>query len=124
MGTIHRQSGEGGRLDWEGIPVEAYDGDGATEATKRVLIGGRDGARNFSIRYFEIPPGGKSSLDQHAHDHGIYVLKGRGRVLMGSELTEVTPGDIIYIPPQEHHQFTNNGAEPLGMLCVVAPPRD
>ncbi len=119
MGVIHRQCGENGSLDWEGLPVESYDGDGATAGAKRVLIGQRDGARNFSIRYFEIPPGSASSLDRHAHDHGIYVLKGRARVLMGSELTEVGPGDTIYIPPNEHHQITNSGPEPFGMLCVV-----
>ena len=123
MGTIHRQSGQGDRLDWEGIPVESYGGDSGADGIKRVLIGQRDGAHNFCIRYFEIPPGSASSLDKHAHDHGIYVLKGRARVLIGSELTEVTPGDVIYISPGEHHQFTNPGPEPFGMLCV-APPKD
>ena len=123
MGVIHRHSGESGRLDWEGIPIDSYDGDGEADVIRRVLIGSRDGARNFSIRYFEIPAGGASSLDHHDHDHGIYVLKGRARVLIGSELAEVGPGDVIYIPPREHHQFTNAGSEPFGMLCVV-PPKD
>lgn len=123
MGILHRFTGRGESYDWEGVSAEQYEDRGVVLGTKRVLIGRRDGAVSFSLRYFEIPPRGKSSLDRHAHDHGVYILKGKARVLMGSEVVEVGAGDVLYIPPDESHQFENIGDGPLGFLCAV-PPRD
>ncbi len=74
--------------------------------------------QNFSIRYFEIPPRGQSSFEHHLHDHGVIILKGRARVLLGWEVYKVGPGDAIYIPQNEQHQLKNIADEPLGFLCV------
>ena len=74
--------------------------------------------QNFSIRYFEIPPRGQSSFEHHLHDHGVIILKGRARVLLGWEVYKVGPGDAIYIPQNEQHQLENIADEPLGFLCV------
>ncbi len=38
---------------------------------------------------------------------------------MGDEEVEVGPGDVVYIPGNERHQFRAVGDEPLGFLCVV-----
>ena len=103
--------------------AEPYEGEGAAGGTRCVLIGPREGAANFSLRYFEIAAGGHSSLDRHAHDHGVFILHGRARVKMGDEVVEAGEGDAIYIPPNEEHQLTNIGTGPLGFLCAV-PPRD
>lgn len=123
MGVLRRHIGKDGHDEWEGVPVEPYEDRGVVLGTKRVLIGRRDGAASYSLRYFEIPPRGKSSLDRHAHDHGVFILKGRARVLMGKEKVEAGAGDVLYIPPDEQHQFENIGDGPLGFLCAV-PPRD
>jgi quercetin dioxygenase-like cupin family protein len=123
MGVLHRYMGKDGNYEWEGVPVEKYEDGGAVGGTKRVLIGSPDGAANFALRYFEIAPGGRSSLDRHGHDHGVFILRGKARVRMGWEVVEVGVGDVLYVPPDEQHQFENIGDEPLGFLCAV-PPRD
>ena len=120
MGVVHRQIGKDGHFAWEGVEPEPYQGGGASEGSCReVLIGPREGARHFAIRYFEIPPRGQSSFEHHLHDQGVVILKGRARVLLGWEMHEVGPGDAVYIPQDEQHQFENIGDEPLGFLCVV-----
>jgi quercetin dioxygenase-like cupin family protein len=121
MGTIHRRLP--GAFRWHGVRVVGYADPAIAGVTKQVLIGPEDGARRFALRYFEIAPGARSALDRHAHDHGVYVLTGRGRVLLGTETHEIGPGDVVYVEPGEVHQFENLGSEPLGFLCVV-PPRD
>ena len=123
MGTHHRCVSRQEAYRWEGVAAETYEGEGAAGATRHVLIGPRDGAANFSLRYFEIAPGGHSSPDCHAHDHGVFILHGRARVKLGSEIVEASEGDVLYIPPNEEHQLENTGSSPLGFLCVV-PPRD
>lgn len=120
MGTVHKQIGKDGNFEWEGIAIESYQGGGASEGSCRhVIIGPTDGAHNFAMRYFEIPPGGQSSFEHHLHDQGIMIMKGRARVLLGWEIHEIGPGDVIYIPQHEQHQFESISDEPLGFLCVI-----
>jgi quercetin dioxygenase-like cupin family protein len=120
MGVIHHYKGH---FDWEGVSLERYPSDEIQGASVRWLIGPAEKAPNFALRYFEIECGGQSSLDQHAHDHGVVILRGRGQVLLGEEQFKVTCGDVVYIPPFEVHQFKSTGDEPLGFLCII-PPRE
>lgn len=121
MAVVRRFTGQNGNLDWDNAPVYNYEG-ATLGASRRTLIGPEDGARYYDLRYFEIQPGGWSSFDEHAHDHGVYVLRGQGSVLLGEDMVEIGPGDVIYIPPFEKHWFHASGEEPLGFLCV-APPK-
>lgn len=120
MGVIHRaRGGSGSAPDWPAIPVRVYEGQQAHGATKRVLIGQRDGAENFAMRYFEVPAGQSSVHESHAHDHGVIITRGSARVLLGDETHTVSVGDVVYIPPDEVHRFDSLGPDPLGFLCVV-----
>ena len=117
--TVHRYAGA---FNWEGItPSEYPPGKDMRGVSVRWLIGPAEDAPNFALRYFEVAPGGWTSLDQHAHDHGVFILRGRGRVLLGEEELEVSCGDVVYISPHEVHQLYNNGEEPFGFLCVIPP---
>jgi quercetin dioxygenase-like cupin family protein len=124
MGVVHKYRGKDGAFAWDGVPVQPYAKGGAVGGSVRVVIGPQDGAHNFAVRYFEIEPGGQSSFDRHEHDHGVYILRGRARVLLGWEVYEVAPGDVVYIAPNEPHQFESIGDEPLGFLCVVPPKKE
>lgn len=126
MSIIHRAAaGENGELRWQNVPLRAYgpDNSGADRATRQILIGPEEDAPNFHLRYFAVQPGGHTSLDQHAHDHGVYVLHGRARLRLGDEQHELGPGDVVYISGNEVHQFFTLGAEPFGFLCVVPAKR-
>ncbi|HXF83485.1 MAG TPA: cupin domain-containing protein, partial [bacterium] len=78
----------------------------------------------FQLRYFEIAPGGFSSLETHDHAHTIVVLRGCGRVVAGRSVFAVRPFDLVVIPPATPHQFINAGGEPFGFLCPVDADRD
>ncbi|PJF35668.1 MAG: hypothetical protein CUN49_09425 [Candidatus Thermofonsia Clade 1 bacterium] len=118
MGVIHKRKGESPFWQWEGVSIERYGAEGAS-ATKQVLIGEADGAPNFALRYFTIPVGQSSNLDEHAHDHGVLIMHGKARVLLGERYEEVSAGDVVYVPGWERHQFQNVGDEPLTFLCIV-----
>ncbi|MCF7928999.1 MAG: cupin domain-containing protein [Spirochaetales bacterium] len=79
------------------------------------------GAQNFELRYIEIPPGGKSSFGQHPHEHEIFVIKGKGLWKGENEETkELLPGNAIFVPGNEVHQWLNaSDTEPYGFICVV-----
>jgi quercetin dioxygenase-like cupin family protein len=121
MGVVHRFSGAAAQFRWEGVALEAYEHSSPRAVTKQVLIGPKEGAAHFAMRYFEVAPGRTSALDAHRHDHGVLVLKGRGLVRLGDRQHEIGGGDVIYIEPDEVHQFEAIGEEPLGFLCVIPP---
>ncbi len=51
-----------------------------------------------------------------------YILSGRGRVEIGDlEPQEVSPGDVVLIPPGCRQRIANPGAEDLLFLCVCSP---
>jgi quercetin dioxygenase-like cupin family protein len=119
MGAIHKCTAGSGPLRWADVAVEEYPRAGVT---KQVLIGPAEGAQSFALRYFEVAPGAVSALDEHAHDHGVAIVRGRGTVLLGEHEHAIAIGDVIYVAPGERHQFRAAAAEALGFLCIV-PPR-
>ena len=123
MGIIHKFQGEGKDFNWERVAAKKYDSQDVRGASVRWLIGPNEQAPYFAMRYFEIEPGGWTVLDRHPHDHGVIILRGKGKALLGEKETEISFGDVIYIPPNEFHQFKNIGDEPFGFICVI-PNKD
>ena len=78
----------------------------------------------FDIRYFECEKDGFSALEKHDHVHVVIVLRGKGVIIVGKEIHEVCPYDLIVIPAWAEHQLINTGEEPFGFLCTVNIQRD
>lgn len=116
---------EQGELRWQDVALRAYgpENSGADKATRQVLIGHDEHSPHFHMRYFAVQPGGHTSLDQHAHDHGVYVLHGRACLHLGEDEHELAAGDVVYISGNDIHQFFTQGDEPFGFLCVVPAQR-
>ena len=79
---------------------------------------------SFEVRYFEIAPGGFSSLEKHAHVHVVFAARGHGRALIGDEVVELDPLDLVQTPPFAPHRWVNAGDEPFGFICTVERERD
>ena len=111
---------------WPRIPVRRYKdgGTGFRGVTRRLLVGEGDPGLAGELRFFEIAPGGFSSLERHAHAHAVVVLTGRGHVRLGEELTPIAPFDLVYVAPHTPHRFLADAGEPLAFLCLVDRERD
>lgn len=79
---------------------------------------------NMHTRYFEVQSGGYSSLEMHRHPHSVVVIRGSGSVILGDEIHQLKPYDILYVAPNTIHQFHADNNEPLGFICVVDRYRD
>jgi mannose-6-phosphate isomerase-like protein (cupin superfamily) len=110
---------------WQGVEEHAYkDSDGTfLDVTRRVLCRDHDG-QGVEVRYFEVGPGGHTTLEKHEHTHIVIPLRGRGHALVHDRVVPITMHDVIYVPSWSWHQFRADADDYLGMLCTVPIDRD
>ncbi len=110
---------------WQGVAHLPYKEEGSApfkEISRQVLFA--DAKLGCELRYFEMAPGGYSTLERHAHVHAVMILRGAGDCLLGDEVRAVKPYDLISIPPLTWHQFKATQGEAFGFLCMVNAKRD
>jgi quercetin dioxygenase-like cupin family protein len=110
-------------VNYQEIPSEPVDEEGASGITVRWVISEKDGADNFSMRVFEVEPGGYSPNHQHPWEHEVFILKGRGSLVQGSKEVPFSKGDVIFIPPGAEHQLKNPTEEGLEFICLIPNPK-
>ena len=67
--------------NFEQISDDAVTMEGSSGCRIRCLIGPDDGAPSFTMRQFEVAPGGNTPRHAHAYEHEVFVLEGEGIVL-------------------------------------------
>ena len=121
--SIHRKAHADYR--WDGVEERPYKEDARAlfkAVTRQVLFS--DPGMQGELRYFEVAPGGYSTLERHEHMHACLVLRGRGHCLVGSQVRSIATRDLVTVPAMTWHQFRATAGEPLGFLCMVNAERD
>ncbi len=116
---------QSGTLRWRGVDLLEYKRPGTApfrDVTRQILFD--DPALRCQLRYFEIGPGGHTTLERHVHAHAMVIERGRGRALVGDRVFDVAPHDLVHVPALTWHQFRAAPDEPLGFLCMVDVERD
>lgn len=112
---------------WPDRPDSAYKSDRrlAFAGVRRVeLVGNAGEACAFDLRYFEIAPGGYTSLERHAHVHVLIGARGRGELQLDGASRPLAVNDVAYVAPQQVHQLRNTDNAPFGFYCIVDRRRD
>lgn len=111
---------------WEGVERKDYKTDTANFRSihRYSLLGEEYEPLSAHTRYFEIQPGGYSSLERHQHPHSVVVIRGGGSVILDNALHPIGLHDVVYIAPYSIHQFHADRGETLGFICVVDRDRD
>lgn len=119
---VRKHSGD---FHWEDVDVLKYKQDETTpfkDVTRQVLFDSRDPPAQ--LRYFEVSPGGYTTLERHEHVHAVMVIRGHGQCLVGDRAYDIGTHDLVNVPPMTWHQFHAASDAPLGFLCLVAAERD
>jgi len=96
-----------------------HDGKNARHVEKRILVGPNESAPNFAMRKFTVGDGGCTPYHTHPWEHQVYVLAGKGEVRFAGGRQTVEPGDYVFVPPDDEHQFVNAGDGVFEFLCIV-----
>ncbi len=81
------------------------------------------GAPTFAMRVFEVEPSGYSPLHKHPWEHEVFILEGQGQLFDGKNDRPLNPGDVVFVTPDEMHQFKNHGNELLKFICLIPHPK-
>jgi quercetin dioxygenase-like cupin family protein len=114
-----------GPMRWREVEVLEYKlehGASFREVTRQVLFD--DPLLSCQLRYFEVAPGGHTTLERHEHAHAVLIECGRGCCLVGDRVYDVAEHDLVHVPSLTWHQFRADKNEPLGFLCMVNAVRD
>lgn len=92
---------------------------GAEKVKVRWLITKEMGAPNFAMRLFEVGKGGCSPYHSHGWEHEVFILEGEGSVMSEEGPKKIKQGDVVFVLPNEKHQFKNEGKGTMKFLCMV-----
>ena len=82
------------------------------------------GARKLLAGMYYLKPGLTSKQDIHNEEELYYVVKGKGRIVLGGQPFLMEGGNIVFIPPNCSHQTTNVGEEELVLFWMFGATPD
>lgn len=89
---------------------------------RELLHPAHHGVQKQSLAEAVVLPGKRTLLHRHHRTEEIYhVTSGLGRMTLGQEVFDVSPGDSILIPPGTAHCIDAIGNVPLKILCCCSP---
>jgi quercetin dioxygenase-like cupin family protein len=104
-------------------PLEAMVGDPddhRPDTTWRLAVDPGTDGRHAALSFLEerCAVGDRIPLHRHDVDEMVVVLDGVGSYALGGEVSEVGPGDVIFIPAGTQHGTVNSGDVTLHVHAV------
>ena len=89
----------------------------------RFMLDGIEAGERFSLVEHPMSPRALAApLHLHTReDEYSYVLQGRMGALLGDDVVEAGPGDLVHKPRNQWHTFWNAGDEPCRILEIISP---
>jgi quercetin dioxygenase-like cupin family protein len=83
---------------------------------------GADVGAMVSLILDHSEPGHGPRLHKHPYDETWVVTDGHVTFQAGEKRLAARPGDIVIVPPETPHKFTNNGPRRSHLVCIHANP--
>jgi quercetin dioxygenase-like cupin family protein len=83
---------------------------------------GEDHDATISLILDESEPGQGPRLHRHPYDETWVVIEGNLTFHAGEEQLAAHAGDIVIVPPDTRHKFTNDGPGRSKLVCIHASP--
>ena len=108
--------------DYREIEAKDVAEPGAEDVRIRQVITRREGAPHFTMRVFDVAPGGYTPFHTHEWEHEVFVLEGEGVVVSEQGEHALTSGTTVFVPGGETHNFRNTGPDVLRFICLIPNP--
>ena len=102
------------------VPETKIEWMGFKGMTARFALTKDDGCPRYAMRVMEFEAGGHTSLHAHPEEHEVYFIEGEPAIVDSNGVeTRLHAGDLVYILPNELHQFKNVGSARMKMICTI-----
>jgi len=108
--------------DYRDVRLDEVGEEGAEGVSVRWVISKEDGAENFSMRVFDVQPGGHTPHHKHKWEHEVFILDGEAMVVTEEGEKSAPAGSIVFVSPDEQHQFKNETNKVLRFICLIPNP--
>src|SRR5690349_15841088 len=103
-------------------PADGAEGFLGSIGVRWMIDGGETGERFSLVEHPMSPRALAAPLHLHTReDEYSFVLEGRMGALLGDDVVEAGPGDLVFKPRNQWHTFWNAGDEPCRILEIIAP---
>src|SRR4051795_11015366 len=86
------------------------------------LVGADHGGAGVCVIFVDVSPGGGPAQHEHPYEEVFITLEGEATfVVDGSEIV-AGPDDVLIVPPETAHGFTNTGAGRLRQINIHVSP--
>ena len=80
-------------------------------------------AKHTQVVIMSVSPGEDIGLEVHPNeDQVLYLVSGKGEVLLSGQKSEFNAGDCVLVPAGAEHNFTTIGDEPMKIITTYSPP--
>ena len=89
----------------------------------RFMIDGSEAQERFAlVEHLMSARALAAPLHRHTReDEYSFILEGRMGALLGDDVVEAGPGDLVHKPRDQWHTFWNAGDEPCRLLEIISP---
>jgi len=89
----------------------------------RFMIDGANAEKRFSLVEHPMSPRALAApLHRHSReDEYSFILEGRMGALLGEDVVEAGPGELVFKPRNQWHTFWNASDEPCRILEIISP---
>ena len=103
-------------------PADAEEGFLGSIGARFLIDGAETGTRFSLVEHPMSPRALAAPLHLHTReDEYSFILEGRMGALLGDDVVEAGPGDLVFKPRNQWHTFWNAGDEPCRILEIISP---
>ena len=88
----------------------------------RELVGADHGGAGVCVIFVDAPPGGGPKLHKHPYEEVFITLEGEVTLLADGREIVARAGEIVIVPPDTPHAFTNSGSGRLRQIDIHVSP--
>jgi mannose-6-phosphate isomerase-like protein (cupin superfamily) len=86
------------------------------------LVGGDHGGAGVCVIFVDVAPGGGPAQHKHPYEEVFITLEGEATFLVDGREIVATPDEIVIVPPETPHGFTNSGSDRLRQINIHVNP--
>jgi len=89
----------------------------------RELVGADHGGAGVCVIFVDQPPGGGPAQHRHPYEEVFITLEGEATFLVNGEEIVAGPNEVVIVPPDTPHGFTNSGQDRLRQINIHVSSR-